>query len=325
MVITIENADKKIWDFENKVVEIINAGHKHDTIYIRLNNEGPCLQELRLIGVLENICKTFRWSTTKFIIITSNLAENAGPFKLDIYSDGLYEIAYGQQIKNLIPKNLDTMNHFGIFIGRSNWNRLWLASELYSNYLNKSTITFHFDSGSDYHRPHVGLDEIAIRNIHKVEQAAIFLKNCPITYYEQVRYPIVSPKNFKIINLYSQIFVDIVCETYTSGNTFFPTEKTWRSIIAMTPCIIQGPKHFLKNLQKAGFRTFNNWWDESYDQLDETWRVSEIENLIHILANNSADELKIMYNDMLPTLKHNCDLFYSLSHTQLKNIFNEQK
>jgi hypothetical protein len=323
MVITIENADKKIWDFENKVIEIINAGFKHDTIYIRLNNEGPCLQELRLSEILENICKTFNWDTRKFVIITSNLIEKALPFKIDIYSNGLYEIAHGQRINNLQPKNVDSMKHFGIFIGRSNWNRLWLASELHSKYSDKSIVTFHFDPDSNYHRSQVGLDELTIRNINKVSQAAVFLKDCPITTHEEVKYPIVSPYNFKVVNLYSNIFVDIACETYTSGNTFFPTEKTWRSIMSLTPCIIQGPKNFLKNLQKAGFKTFGRWWDESYDQCDETFRVSEIENLIHILGNESADKLKLMYAEMLPTLVHNRDLFYKLSHTQLKELINE--
>ena len=61
--------------------------------------------------------------------------------------------------------------------------------------------------------------------------------------------------------------MDIVVETYVSGQSFFPTEKTLRPIIAQTPFIVMGPKGYLANLRRMGFMTFGQWWDESYDNI----------------------------------------------------------
>jgi len=325
MVIDLENIDKKIWNIETKIIEIISAGFKNDFVYIRLNNEGPCLYELKLIDILDNICETYSWPNKKFVIITSNLLKVDCPYQVIVNSVGLSEIEVGQQITITKSKQFDTICTFGIFIGRSNWNRLWLSSELHTKYKNKSLITFHFDPNSDYHMSHVGLDDLAIKGFDKLDQAARFLKQCPITLNEEVVYPIVPPSNFNILNRYSDIFVDVVCETYTSGHTFFPTEKTWRSIMSLTPFITYGPKNFLKNLQRVGFKTFSQWWDESYDQTDDGLRAAEIESLIHILGTKTNYELQTMYNEMLPTLLHNKKVFKTLTHLELNKIFDDKK
>jgi hypothetical protein len=83
--------------------------------------------------------------------------------------------------------------------------------------------------------------------------------------------------------------------------------------------------HFLKNLQRVGFKTFSQWWDESYDQTDDGLRAAEIESLIHILGTKTNYELQTMYNEMLPTLLHNKKVFKTLTHLELNKIFDDKK
>jgi hypothetical protein len=81
--------------------------------------------------------------------------------------------------------------------------------------------------------------------------------------------------NTSLLQHYNRFAVEIVCETYTLGNTFFPTEKTIRPIMAAKPMIVYGPQYYLARLRDMGFRTYNEIWDESYDlyQGPERWKL----------------------------------------------------
>jgi hypothetical protein len=81
--------------------------------------------------------------------------------------------------------------------------------------------------------------------------------------------------NKSLLQHYHNFAVEIVCETYTLGNTFFPTEKTIRPLMAAKPILVYGPRYFLARLRELGFRTYNEIWDESYDlyQGPERWHL----------------------------------------------------
>jgi hypothetical protein len=60
--------------------------------------------------------------------------------------------------------------------------------------------------------------------------------------------------NRSLLKHYDQFAIEIVCETYTMGNTFFPTEKTIRPIMACKPVLVYGPKYFLARLELWDFK-----------------------------------------------------------------------
>jgi hypothetical protein len=69
--------------------------------------------------------------------------------------------------------------------------------------------------------------------------------------------------------------------------------------------------HTLKKLKEFGFKTFSDWWDESYDtEEDDSKRINKIFELIEHINTKSLDELKDMYISMIPTLQHNFDLLH---------------
>jgi hypothetical protein len=82
----------------------------------------------------------------------------------------------------------------------------------------------------------------------------------------------------KLISQYNDSFVSVVTETFfftndevdTPWNNIQPipsfvTEKTEKCFSALHPFIIVSTPYFLKHLKQLGFKTFDKWWDESYD------------------------------------------------------------
>jgi len=324
-VVKLENSDGKIWNLEDKIIEIISAMLTHGSVVIWLNGEGPCLDSLGLITLLEKICSKFSFDKSKILIDVCNLIQKPAPFTLQINGLGMVELVKINQTKLLPSKNIQ--KYFGFFIGRSNWNRLWLGTRLHFQYQDKTLMSFHYDNSSDFHKEHVGLDELFSQTEDKelLVDATKFLNKCPIIPFgKPATYPILIDQNMSILEQYSKIFLDLVCETYTSGHTFFPTEKTWRPIKAKTPFIVNGPVDFLKNLKKAGFKTFDRWWSEEYDSYDGRMRILEIENLLLHISYKSLEELVQIYSDMQSVLDHNYYLLENMTSLKLRNIFRDQ-
>lgn len=67
------------------------------------------------------------------------------------------------------------------------------------------------------------------------------------------------------IKIYNQTAYTVICETNFSDNFVFHTEKIVKPILARRLFIVFGGHHYLKNLQRLGFKTFSSIIDESYD------------------------------------------------------------
>ena len=184
-------------------------------------------------------------------------------------------------------------------------------------YPNKALTTCHYaytNDDSDLTRQaSLQLNESFLKLPNEIELATKFLKSCPRLMPSKFMMPF--PQNFTIqdvVNIavnfsegYSSIFAELICETYFSGLTFFPTEKTFRPMQQLTPFIVQGPQGFLTNLHRSGFKTFSKYWDESYDELTGVARILKIREIATQLFDLSQLELQKMYNDMKPILEHN--------------------
>ena len=115
--------------------------------------------------------------------------------------------------------------------------------------------------------------------------------------------------------------VNILCETFFyKFNTqneeqvqkFF-TEKTFRPLAICQPFIYVGMHGMLDKLKSYGFKTFGDFWDESYDNIeDDDTRLDIIMNIIKKLNEKSLEELHEMYIEMIPILKHNFNRLYNI-------------
>lgn len=108
--------------------------------------------------------------------------------------------------------------------------------------------------------------------------------------------------------LFSNSFVDVIHETHDglpTGSQIF-TEKTMRSIYLGKPFLLIGSAGSLQELHKLGFKTFSDFWDESYDFHPNLFDRQDLifEQLIK-LCNTSDKELQEIISKMQPVLKHN--------------------
>jgi hypothetical protein len=125
--------------------------------------------------------------------------------------------------------------------------------------------------------------------------------------------------NTSLLQHYNRFAVEIVCETYTLGNTFFPTEKTIRPLMAAKPILVYGPQYYLARLRSLGFRTYSEIWDESYDlyQGPARWELMR-KSMNRLLKCSRADQQIVltqaheiaMYNrqHLAKISKHQIDL-----------------
>ena len=121
-------------------------------------------------------------------------------------------------------------------------------------------------------------------------------------------------------------FCNIITETFYINGPIHITEKVDKCFSAGQPFILLAGIGYIKKLQELGFKTFNKWWDESYDDIsDLNKKVSKIGEVIDLVNSWSLKKCEEVYLEMIPILKHNQELCgkYSNSIYHLKN-FNKE-
>jgi len=307
-MITMPNIDQHIWDLEFLTVDLLKEIQTNGRAVINLNSEGPDAEELGLYKLLDHICSSYNIDKQLITIRTRNLLESHPKYQI-VINEPLY-VQSAQDFANkhdYTHKDFDQIKHFGLFVGRSNWQRLWVSAEMFDRYQSKTLQTFLYDALSDFHKSHLGFDRLVneLQGNCNFEAITKLVSVAPIELESINQFPIVTPAHFGVAKYYSKFLIELVCETYTSGNSFYPTEKTWRPLICKTPFIIQGPVGFLKNLRKLGFKTFSNYWNEGYDEDGQISGTKLILDTVERLSEMSSSELQSMYNDMIPVLEHN--------------------
>lgn len=107
-------------------------------------------------------------------------------------------------------------------------------------------------------------------------------------------------------------FIYVVTETCYWERKHHLTEKIFKPIVSKMPFILVGPAHNLKYLKEYGFKTFDRWLDESYDDIeDPIERMHAIGQVLLDLSNRSLDDLTDILKEMEPVLEHNYNRFYS--------------
>lgn len=113
-------------------------------------------------------------------------------------------------------------------------------------------------------------------------------------------------------------FCNVVTESeYFSNNpnesaykSIFITEKTMKPINNYQPFIIVSGYGTLHKLKGFGFKTFDKWWDESYDLIQDDYeRLRKILELVKSINELPFEKLYEMQNEMKDILIHNYELY----------------
>lgn len=134
---------------------------------------------------------------------------------------------------------------------------------------------------------------------------------------------VVLPKYCTYSPNLEKFYADVFCAVETESVYFNPTanfsEKTLRAIAFKKPFIVVGAVNTLEYLRSMGYKTFSNYWDESYDtESDHTLRLAKIFKVVDYIDSMSIDELHKLYNEMRPILEHNHALLYQTAPTPNK-------
>lgn len=122
------------------------------------------------------------------------------------------------------------------------------------------------------------------------------------------------------LNDYERTFISVVTETLYEEGTLFNSEKIWKPIITGHPFIILGNRYHLKWLKDQGFKTFDKWIDESYDnELRMEDRSNKIISELKRLSELPVDTLKLIREEMKPICIYNKELMKE----RIKNRFHK--
>ena len=113
------------------------------------------------------------------------------------------------------------------------------------------------------------------------------------------------------IQAYNQTAFSLVAETNFANDYVFHTEKIVKPILARRLFIVFSGCHYLKNLQRLGFKTFSNVIDESYDNEPDYKRRGEMicEQINYIITQDQQTIL----DKIKPIVDYNYDVLIQTS------------
>ena len=121
-------------------------------------------------------------------------------------------------------------------------------------------------------------------------------------------------------------YVQVVNESlfHTDKNHMFINEKTLKPIACLQPFIISGMPGSLKHLHELGFKTFGEWWDESYDlEMDHAIRLNKIAEIVQQLSQFHHENLINMLEDMHEVLEFNRQHLISMPKKHSIEFYNQ--
>lgn len=299
-----------IWNNRRSVKDLLDQTQPGQEIMLDLCSEGPSLRRLGVTDLIDqydlNVSIT-RWSNSVEQVPYRRIFCNA--------NSHFFPMSYHYWVDEI--DNGPAEFRFALFQGRSCPSRnriLYDTAHLWpGKFLLSKMRSLHGDPWEIRAPEGSAKTEIIEQWFDDVEPVRTWIEHCPIEsidhriVQDQYKIPEVSSGEMarSLFQHYAKFNVELVCETYTVGDTFFPTEKTIRPMVGNRPFIMYGPVNYLNNLKQRGFQTFDNIWDESYDQLEGLERWKAIVNLINELSHLTDQQWHDLIKQTLTITQHN--------------------
>ena len=126
-------------------------------------------------------------------------------------------------------------------------------------------------------------------------------------------------------NFYQNSLLSVVTETNFENEELTLTEKSFKPAKEKHPFIIIGVKGSLKAMRDMGFKTFGEFWDESYDdENDPRFRLWKIIQVCREIATWDNEKILDFKRKVKPILDHNFNaVFTDTAKVMSTNIFNQ--
>lgn len=119
-------------------------------------------------------------------------------------------------------------------------------------------------------------------------------------------YPPVQQTNKDPAASYQESFCILVVETRVVQPWVNLSEKILHAIKNRKPFLLYAAPHSIATLHDLGFKTFDQWWDESYDNIVDTQsRIQRINQIADYINKLDIKNLQTIYKEMKPILMHN--------------------
>jgi len=120
---------------------------------------------------------------------------------------------------------------------------------------------------------------------------------------------------------YNKSLISVITET-NFNHSVFNTEKTYMAIANRHPFIMVGSRGTLAGLKRLGYKTFSDFWDESYDNIeDPTARLEAIGDLCYKINNLADDEKKHIFYKTMEITDHNHRLLKGVNDEFFRRTF----
>jgi hypothetical protein len=286
--------DGDCWNNPDKFQQQLTQHPQGEPLLLDMRSEGPSLELLGITTVVNEWLKNRQQSpSTVQITRWSNPVEFVPyqRFKCSELSHFFVMSREYWQPDPTLEQQLQYQYPFGLFIGRLTMSRAAIlyklipagtgsvGGQIFASLMNHAQ-PFPWKMDDDYRHNLENISDWI--PLHKQVDMFEWFNSSPIPSVDSknVRDQFITPSSYigtntSLLQYYDQFAVEIVCETYAQGNTFFPTEKTIRPLMAAKPILVYGPRYYLARLRGMGFKTYHNIWDESYDlyQGPERWNL----------------------------------------------------
>ena len=122
-------------------------------------------------------------------------------------------------------------------------------------------------------------------------------------------------------NLLQQAFLWIATESDAYCPVSFLSEKSAKSFYAKRPFVVISGPNTLKRIQSFGFKTFGDFWDESYDtELDICKRIQKVMKIVNDICQLSHSDILSLANSMVDVLEYNYQHLLKFNEYQYNNI-----
>lgn len=103
--------------------------------------------------------------------------------------------------------------------------------------------------------------------------------------------------------------LSVVLETNSNDKSYQLSEKIYKPLMAEHPFVVFGPPGYLKYMRAQGYRTFDKWIDESYDQEPNNHR--RIEKIVQCCQDFIEVDTKDFYDQTAEVRQHNRHTFFA--------------
>jgi len=304
------------WYNQPEVEQLLANTPGNTDLMLDMKSEGPSLQRLGITDVIDAwLAQHNQDPSTVTVTRWSNSAEQIRykTHHCSIPHSHFWRMSHLYKTEPVYYFPHSTDHLFGLFLGRGTIPRNVILYQTQQQWADKfliSRLKSYTPEGRRVPEPW------NIRNLSGWKSLELLDDWLPVDQHEQlfkwfsdteftsldsrtVRDQFGDPANHGIHNRsmlehYHKFSIELVCETYTLGNTFFPTEKTVRPIMGTKPWLIHGPVGHIQHLKHLGFQSFDSIWDERYDQLEGPARWAAMQKIINTLTKLNPVSLNML-------------------------------